>query len=75
MIFVAAWALKAAPPAAARQVMAAGARGTAALALFLLLVRAMPAHGMSVVAAVAVATVASVALAILLGLRPRGDGT
>lgn len=75
MIFVAAWTLKAAPPEAARQVMAAGARGTAALAVFLVVVRAMPKLGVSVVAAVAVATIASVALAALLSSRPRDHKT
>lgn len=74
LIFVAVWALGAASPVAARQVMAAGARGTVALALFLVVLRGLLPLGLSPVLAVGLATLSSVALAIAVGLRPAGPG-
>jgi hypothetical protein len=75
MLFVALSVLRDGSPEAARRVMAAGARGTAALALFLVVLRAMLPSGVPPVPAVAASAGASVVLAVLLGLsrRRRGD--
>ena len=73
MLFVAAGVLGAGGGASARQVMSAGARGTAALALFLVAVRALLPTGIGPLAAVLVATAAAVALATALGLAVRSS--
>lgn len=72
LIFVAAWVLRAAPPEAALQVMSAGASGTVALALFLVVLRGLLTLHLSPVLAVALAATASVALATLIGVRRIG---
>jgi hypothetical protein len=71
MLFVAAGVLRMGGPGRARQVMAAGARGTAALALFLVVLRGALAAGAPPLPAVLAATVAGVAMALALGLAVR----
>ena len=68
LLFVAAGVLRPENAAAARGVMTAGARGTLALALFLAVLRLVLAADLPPVEAVLAATLASVALAMLLGL-------
>ncbi len=77
MLFVAAGVLRLADPGTARRVMAAGARGTASLALFLLTLRALLPAGVPPVPAVMAATAAATALALALGfgLRVRAPQT
>jgi hypothetical protein len=68
LLFVAAGVLRLADATTARAVMTAGARGTAALALFLLVLRLLLGVGMPLVEAVVAATLASVGMALFLGL-------
>jgi len=68
LLFVAAGVLRLADAATARAVMTSGARGTAALALFLLVLRLLLGVGTPPVEAVVAATLASVGMALLLGL-------
>jgi hypothetical protein len=73
MLFVSAGVLRMAGPEMTRQVMSAGARGTAALALFLLVLRWAIAGAVSPLTAVLGATAAAVALALTLGLAIRSS--
>lgn len=72
MLFVAAGLMGAAGPATTRHVMAAAMRGTAALALFLVILRVGLPFGLPPLIAVLAATAGAVALAVWLGLRARG---
>lgn len=71
MLFVASGVLNAADGYHARVVLSAGARGSAALALFLIVVQVLLIFGMMPVATVLLATVASVLAALGLGLMVR----
>ncbi len=66
LLFVALDALRAANPDTVARVMAAGARGTASLALFLVLVRSLLPVGLSAVAAIVLATLGGMVLSAWL---------
>ena len=72
MLFVAAGVLRLAGPGTAQRVMAAGTRGTASLALFLLTLWGLLPTGVGPVPAVLAATTAAVGLALALGFGLRG---
>ncbi|MBK5927557.1 hypothetical protein [Rhodobaculum claviforme] len=74
MLFVSAGVLRIGDGTVARQVMGAGARGAAALAMFLGVLRGLIALGMAPLPGVGVATLAAVAAALALGLRPARTG-
>jgi hypothetical protein len=71
LLFVAAGVLRTANATTARAIMTAGARGTAALALFLLTLRMLLGFGAPPVEAVLTAALASVGMALFLGLLLR----
>ena len=73
MLFVAAGVLRLTGPGTAQRVMAAGVRGTASLALFLLTLWGLLPAGVAPVPAVMAATAAAVALALALGLGLRSS--